>query len=108
MILWIGEPAIEHRAHLQTSFGTDFQSGSYRHRHGPPQAVDRAIRVAGRITALSRAPRFRLLAKVGFIIPKLAGAEFIWGRPPPAKGVETVFGKMVGCSHMSGPLVRCI
>ena len=33
---------------------------------------------------------------------------FICGRPPPAKDVESGFGKMVGCSHMSGPLVRCI
>jgi hypothetical protein len=34
--------------------------------------------------------------------------EFICGRPPPAKDVKFGFGEMVGCSHMSGPLVRCI
>ena len=33
---------------------------------------------------------------------------FICGRPPPAKDVEFGFGGVVRCSHMSGPLVRCI
>ena len=39
-LLRIGKRAVGHRAHLRTSSGTDFPSGSYRDRHGPPQVVD--------------------------------------------------------------------
>jgi hypothetical protein len=48
-----------------------------------------------------------LLTKVRYAGKPLC-AYIICGRPPPAKDVEIGFGKMVGCSHMSGPLVRCI
>jgi hypothetical protein len=45
-------------------------------------------------------------ALIGFAARAMS--KFICGRPSPAKGSEFGFGEVVRCSHMSGPLVRCI
>jgi hypothetical protein len=40
-------------------------------------------------------------------IPIYADVNHMW-TAPACEGVEIGFGEMVGCSHMSGPLVRCM
>jgi hypothetical protein len=46
--------------------------------------------------------------RCGLYVACRSGTEIICGRSPPAKDVEHSFGEMVGCSHMSGPLARCL